>query len=154
MPTCQVEGCTRAVRRESERVPDGLLRGKLDGPVALCTGHYTSICRHFHLGETSKHQYCTRQHLHAGMKVPQRCLKFLHKLRLPDGVELRGLFAEDLETDGDASDDDSAEDLLVDKEDLGGEDTHDDMKEWLDYLASLFRAEANLCRPSLPVRRV
>ena len=65
-----------------------------------------------------------------------------------------GLFAEDLETDGDALDDPSAEDLLVDKEDLGGEDTHDDMKEWLDYLASLFRAEANLCRPSLPVRRV
>ena len=151
MATCQVEGCKRAVRR---RVPDGLLRGKLDGPVALCTGHYTSICRHFHLGETSKHQYCTRQHLHAGMKVPQRCLEFLHKLRLPNRVELRGLFAEDLETDGDALDDPSAEDLLVDKEDLGGEDTHDDTKEWLDYLAPLFRAEANLCRPSLPVRRV
>ena len=95
-----------------------MLRGKLDGPVALCTGHYTSICRHFHLGETSKHQYCTRQHLHAGMKVPQRCLKFLHKLRLPDGVELRGLFAEDLETDGDASDDDSADDDHVE----GGSD--------------------------------
>ena len=99
-------------------MPGRLLRGKLDGPVALCTGHYTSICRHFHLGETSKHQYCTRQHLRAGMKVPKRCLEFLKNLILPYGVKLKGSFAEDLDFDDDASDDDSADDDHVE----GGSD--------------------------------